>query len=69
MVLLFALVCDELLVCGLLVCAATTATHPKPIAKIVLTRLISASLFLLSAPEAARRPPPRPVELGPSLRV
>jgi redox-sensitive bicupin YhaK (pirin superfamily) len=45
MVLLFALVCDELLVCGVLVCAATTATHPKPIAKIVLTRLISASLF------------------------
>jgi hypothetical protein len=35
----------ELLVCGLLVCAATIAAHPKPIANAAPTRFIDASLF------------------------
>jgi len=48
-VLLFALVCCELVVCGVLVCAATTATQPNPIANIVLIRFISASLCCWSA--------------------
>ena len=49
----FAALCCELDVCGV-VCAATTTTQPNPIANIVLTRFIRASLMLWIAGDGCK---------------